>query len=301
MYFVSGIKDGLIMITDTKDNVTESLEPVKVRELVQSGVTIRGIYRNNDGSMGCYCKGEDILYDFCNSVMAVLTRLDFLNITEREKRFKEIKTLAYNYGLSETMDDLRIDLDNKKLWFKNRKEIVQYGMSGEYKILDKDVSAKSIKGDNVNITANVKSFGSDAFDLITVPINGQEYKLSYLFNLVLEAYNVVSCYSYKDIYYIGYTPSNNMFKFVFGGGLFSIKFDSINYLINNYNKIISVKTNDYDFTNYCKKEYNRGSNPDRLVVVKFSRKEGRAYRSLDALHQKYSTLKDIYVLRKYFL
>lgn len=293
MFYVSGnLGNNMLNITDTKDNVTECISLAQAMEYINNGIQIRGITKSGV----VFCKSNDLIKDYIEKVKPTLAKLKMLNSLNYNSAVETLTNIAVNIGLCLDKNDFTINYQDNALIIKSRKICIVYDNSGNYRIQDLK-NGVNIK--NTDVLSDITKVGADSLDYIKIVINGNEYKLSSAIKVLLGCLtwgSHTSIEQVKNLSYIGYTPSNYIFKAIFSGCTYSVEFtDSRSDFNSSYRDMLrrveKINKGEYAMID----EY--VINADKLSVDGLYIKKCNLKRNLDytKLHEKYKTLKDIYV------
>lgn len=288
MFLVISRKENLIGVLDTSDGVTEYFTEEQL-QLIRTKIKIGGI--SSSGKI--YCKSESVLTDFINEAQSLIARYLILKVDDKEKEYENILNIARKYGLAEEAKDISFDFKNKSLILHKLGIVVPYESADNLSIVTElDVCDKDV--------VKLSRLGSSAFDYITMYVGNYKYKLSYLLDLL----NLISVQlRYDNIFYIGITPSNKMFKIILISGAkaicISAKFDTLGVLRRDLHKIISAKVDSFgNFIEYARR-YAASNKPDtEAVITKVTVKPMSSWTSKELykrVKEKYKTLQDVYI------
>lgn len=288
MFLVISRKENLIGVLDTSDGVTEYFTEEQLR-LISTRIKIEGI--SSSGKI--YCKSESVLTDFINEAQSLISRYLILKVDDKAREYENILNIARKYGLAEEAKDISFDFKNKSLILHKLGIVVPYESADNLSIVTElDVCDKDV--------VKLSRLGSSAFDYITMYIGNNKYKLSYLLDLL----NLISVQlRYDNIFYIGITPSNKLFKVIllFKGQAVcvSVKFDTLGVLRRDLHKIISAKVDSFgNFIEYARR-YAASNKPDtEAVITKVTVKPIKSWDSKELykrIKEKYKTLQDVYI------
>ena len=288
MFLVISRKGNLIGVLDTSDGVTEYFTEEQLRS-IRTKIDIGGI----SPSGKIYCKSESVLTDFINEAQSLIARYLILKVDDKTREYENILNIARKYGLAEESKDISFDFKNKSLILHKLGIVVPYESADNLSIVTElDVCDKDV--------VKLSRLGSSAFDYITIYIGNYKYKLSYLLDLL----NLISVQlRYDNIFYIGITPSNKMFKVIllFKGQAIcvSVKFDTLGVLRRDFHKIISAKVDSFgNFIEYARR-YVASNKPDtEAVITKVTVKSMTSWTSKELykrIKEKYKTLQDVYI------
>lgn len=292
MLYISCKKGDLYGVMDTDDGVVEMYSVDEIINFKKSGLDIRGISLDK-GKVIIYCKSDNILNDFIKSIKSTLAMLSLFGVSEREAKIRKIQDLAVSYGIVLVPTQLSIDIDRHKLFIKSSafNTFVDYETGGTIKKLD--VCDKNV--------ASLSRLGIEAFSNITLKV-GQDLTIT-MNDLIKEVFEVVNFFEwdyhtdFKDVQYIGITPSNRMFKILVDYTLYSVRLDLLEKVISNADKILNTKVEKmYGFEDYIKTEIRKRNKS--FLVSKFSKKSYKATTVnglINKLKDKYPTLHDVYV------
>lgn len=295
-YVSSNLGNNMLGITDTSDNVTEVVSLEHAMSLIRSGIEIRGITKSGI----VFCKSDDLIKDYVIKVRPTLAKLKMLNSLDYNTAVDTLKTLASNIGLCLDKNDLIINYESNALIIKSKKISIVYDNNGNYRVQD---LKNGVDISDTDIVSDVTRVGDESLDFITIVVSGKKYKLSSAISVALMCLTAKvgkndGSIDYGSLQYIGYTPSNYIFKIIFYGTTYSIEFTSD---LNDFKK--SIKPMLARAKKVSKGEYSLISSyignaddisVDGLYIKKCNNKGGVSY---NKLHEKYKTLKDVYVKR----
>lgn len=291
MFLIISYKDGQYGVLDTTDGVTEYYTKEQLLKITKQ-VQIRGISPTGE----IYCKSDSVITDFINLASASIAKLMIMGIQDVSEENTKALNVARKLGLADDYKDLSFDYKRKSIIFHKLNLVVPYEDANTFQTFTKlDVCDESV--------VKLSKLGIEAFKYITIEIGGRQYSLVYLLDLL----SLVSVQlRYENIWYIGITPSNKLFKIVFtslsspaGTICVSVKFDTLGELKRQYSKIIGQKVESYGtFRRYIRECVASKRIDTDVVITKVTVKSiggsdsAIIYRKLK---DKYKTLQDVYV------
>lgn len=290
MFLVISCKNGMYGVLDTSDGVTEYYTKEQLLGISKQ-VEIRGISPKGD----IYCKSESVITDFITLANAAITKLLLLGISDYNEEATKVLNVAKKFGLADDGKDLSFDYKRKSIIFHKLNLVVPYENADTFETYTKlDICDQNV--------VKLSELGIEAFKYIMMDIGGRQYSLLYLLDLL----SLVSVQlRYENIWYIGITPSNKLFKIVFtsltkpyGTICVSVKFDTLGELRRQYSKIISQKVESYGTFRRYIRECVASRKPDTdVVITKVTVKSMSGSDSIlyKKLKDKYKTLQDVYV------
>ena len=293
MFYISGnLGNNMLNVTDTKDNVTECISTEQAMGYINNGVQIRGISKSGI----VFCKSDDLIKDYIEKVRPTLAKLKMMNSLSYDSAVAELTKLAVNIGLCLDNDDFSINYQSNAIIIRSRMICIVYDNNGNYRLQDLKNGVNIV---NSNAVSDVTKIGTDSLEFITITVNGNKYKLSDAVSLILKCLSMgrySSVGSFDNLLYIGYTPSNYIFKVMINRATYSVEFTDSKL---DFNKCISSMLERAEKAN--KSEYEMIKSyvyrADELSIDGLYIKKCNLKRGLDfeKLHEKYKTLKDIYV------
>lgn len=276
MFFIQYRKNNLYGVTDTSDGITEWYTIEQIREYINQGVAIKGL-RNSIP----LCKSDYIIKDFTEAIRPLLAKLKVLGVHSNHDIVNHIVKLAIEFGIIENVSQFHIDINTEKVLIKSYFDhIIDYSKEGN-KVIDKiDVCNKEV--------SKLSKLGIEAFNHITLKVGNDVITLSDLINEI----SVASANSLlpEDIWYIGITPSNKMFKIMANGRYISVKISTVEYIKENKYKILGTKVSKVsgfgqyinDLCIYSNKSWG------------ISKMSIKSYSTGIDLKEKYPTIHDVY-------
>lgn len=227
MFFIQHRKNNLFGVTDTSDGITEWYTIEQIREYINQGVAIKGL-RNGIP----LCKSDYIIKDFTEAIRPLLAKLKVLGVHSNHDIVNHIVKLAIEFGIIENVSQFHIDINTEKVLIKSYFDhIIDYSKDGN-KVIDKiDVCNKEV--------SKLSKLGIEAFNHITLKVGNNVITLSNLINEI--SYASANSLVPEDIWYIGITPSNKMFKIMANGRYISVKVSTTDYIKENKYKILGTK------------------------------------------------------------
>lgn len=293
MFYISAnLGNNMINVTDTSDNVTETISVEQAMVYKENGVVIRGISKLGT----VFCKSNDLIKDYVTAVRPTLAKLKMMNSLSYDNTVKTLTKLAVDIGLCENINDFIINYEDSTILIKSRSICIVYDNLGNYTL--RDIS-RGIDISNTKVTSEITKVGAESLEYLKVILNGHEHKLSDVMSVAVNVLSKGKVSNYLDfdgLSYIGYTPSNYIFKVIVDDVVYSLEFT------NDYKEYKFVESTLLTRASKINKAaysiirryiyYAEDISVDGIYIKKCNLKRGLDFKSL---HEKYKTLKDIYV------
>lgn len=243
--------------------------------------------------------GNDVFYSFCSKISSTVLRAKIAYHADVNTQIKKIKEMAVRYGVADTESDLSIDLDEHVVYFKTFKKVAVYKNDGTYEILADSNKGVDLRGKGYN-NAEMQAAGSlvgakASTQMTTVTFKKLGDKTYTVAQLFAELYCMDKRFQADRIRYLGFTPSNYMFKVLVDGTMWSVTFGSLQDVYEQRAKNISVRNSNIDsYWAACIADASE-KKLHPIYVIKCSEKSGSAYTCKSNLHAKYPTMRDLYV------
>lgn len=287
-FFVRGVRGNRKKFTSIQDYVDYAKDG-------RSRFDIRGIQGTPNGYVIHPEITEDVFKTFCSKIAPFILRG---KITKTDSD-KIIKDGALLLGVAETKSDISISVDEKVVYFKSFHRVAHYNNDGSYEILADRNKGVDLRGKDYN-NEEMKAMGSlvgekTATTMHTVTFKKLGDKTFSVDQLFAELYCVDKQFTADSIKYLGFTPSNYMFKVLCHGTMWSVTFGDLEDVYTARAKNVSVRNRNLDsYWGACIADAASGiTHP--IYVTKISEKSGSAYSCRSNLHAKYPTMRDLYV------
>lgn len=276
MLVCMGKHDDLYLIKDTDDNVTESVSKLDLFNYMRNGLVVSNLSDRLEITSTEYI--DNAIKEWVTRSAKLTKRLEVLSGGNDKEVITGLSNLACTIGLIPKGEFLVIDYGNRNVIFTWQNQLYRYGS-------DEKVTEMDIMNPDVLILSRL---GFEAFNYITYNLGTKKSpNIVKLKDCLTELTNVRANFTEKTIKYIGFTPSNRVFKISTGYLVYSVKFCTFADLQKKKSKILKLKSTDIYLERYI--QYKKG-NPDSIVVEKVSEKPYNIYKLMD----KYPTLVDIY-------
>ncbi len=294
MKYVAGVNGNQILLKDYKGN-QEVVDGVALTKILNSEEV--GGAKLENGQLKVRCKTPDVKNDFVKNVCTAIITASFLNYTADLN--KQLTDIAVGYGLLSKDETLAVDVTSKTVYLPHSEEMIYIRPNGSFNVAPIG-SLVDLRSKMPYAPANSLS----ALEGYYLPIDDKHrYTITSLIQLVASLDGQVQAdlaSGQTNLVYLGFTPSNSMFKFVTNRYLvYSITFGLLAKALEVKNKemnsYVQKGRNYYGYLGSLNDSLYEGT----LCITKYSYKEySRQIGSSNYhrfLHDKYPTLRDVYV------
>lgn len=292
MLYISGTDGVNYTLVDSDRHINSVCTGNQIIDLVKQGAKIGGVIMMPDGTPSILCKSQNFLYDFANSVirsLATMTLMTKTTTVAAEK--KRVETIAKQYGVIDENDTLNIDVEHLSVLLPYQDMIMRFDGHGKYEFHQKNNMVNVMSKEAINYSR----LGFEAFQYMYFERDGIKYTLKDATDLLYKV--TKGQFRPNLIKYVGVTPSNYMFKFMFSEStIYSVQFDTMEkvkkFAKKEMNSSMSKGDGMYSYWRSICDSPDSYKDTD-LGIRKCSLK---AYnRTVEGLHEKYPTLHDVYL------
>ena len=287
MFIIVGVKKekNQIGVIDTADMQIDWVSPNKLKQAITSGIQVQGITPNGD----ILCQTEDVFNEIATKLYNTCAKVHLLHIQQEQQIKQMFFSIAQPYGLAITPDDLAVSVAQAQIYFKICGRVCNFG-------------------DKTNVVTQTATQGL-TFRKPTHFYGDTRYMLDALKQIIISD---ARGNTDNTVYYIGRTPSNNLYKIIIGKFVYTVSCS--NFLRYDYSKpykkakqegkhplmgcISSASPKSY--ASYLESlqaifDSRKGANLD--FIDKLTKKPIKAddvWQAYEELHKKYTTLHDLY-------
>lgn len=292
MFYCTGYSEdyNTYLIYDTEDEGTEKVSRYDLLCYMNKGIIIENLTTNTK---------KPVLKDnvFINEILGVFKKkgnnlLTRVIVLKKDEQFciQKLSELAISLGLIYKTEKLKVDSSKSLVIFPWQHYIYNFKINDCNSFSEEKIERIDVCNPKV---VELSKLGFDAFNFMILNIGTKQspnwVNLSTCFN---ELKDFDSYFKEKNIWYIGITPNNRMFKVYMGMlEIYSVQFCTVKELRAKFNKIADLGTTDAEFWNYMQRKCNSGKDDD-IAICKVSKKPYR--KTVKELKLKYSTLQDVY-------
>lgn len=287
MFIIVGIKKNQkkVGVIDTQDMQVDWVSFTRLQEALNKGMQVQGLAP--DGTI--LCQTEDVFNEIAEKLYNTCAKIHLLHIQQEQQIKQMFFNIAQPYGLAITPDDLSVSVAQAQIYFKICNRVCNFG----------DKSKVVIQAATQGLT----------FRKPTNFYGDTRYMLDALKQIVISD---ARGNTDNTVYYIGRTPSNNLYKIIIGKFVYTVSCS--NFIRYDYSKpykkakqegkhplmgcISSASPKSY--ASYLESlqaifDSRKGANPD--FIDKLTKKPIKAddvWQAYEELHKKYTTLHDLY-------
>lgn len=299
MFIIVGIKKNQkkVGVIDTQDMQVDWVSFTRLQEALNKGMQVQGLAP--DGTI--LCQTEDVFNEIAEKLYNTCAKIHLLHIQQEQQIKQMFFNIAQPYGLAITPDDLSVSVAQAQIYFKICNRVCNFG----------DKSKVVIQAATQGLT-----YDEDLLRMAGRGVTEYHNGISLYFGVDEEIQILVSelnkvlltdkkANSSNKLYYIGYTPSNMVYKFIIGDYIYSLHLgrfstSKYNYLrLNELKKKCIAKASPTGYESYLETRYNEfyRNGGYSCFIDKLTKKSIKALDVVKAywdLKNKYGTLRDMY-------